>query len=300
MNFNENQPGFGIELELADYDNRIEIPIDLGVYNSKDPTIINSIGIANDPTRKWVNIGGEINVTPSNSIDCLISKIEALYELLPSAKSNFKTNIHVHISTPGLSEDPVRLKKFFEYNFENEAKMMDLVNPYPLPDTAELVEFFKKKARSQKKIFPNSFKQKILSGTTPEEMRLAHAPISKTGKWLPHLSPRTGVNTKALWKHNTIEFRHWFGTDDIEQYRDALTWNYLYVTNAIGEQKPLEELYATKEWNFPTMLPYDAYLQKCWDETNFQNRKRKEVKEILLNIKNTQDERSKSINSVLG
>lgn len=271
---------FGIELELGDYNNQITIPEELGVYNKLDPSVINSNGLANDPQRKYVLLGGEINVTPSNSIDGLLKNIEGIYKTLPNACSNFKTNIHTHFYFPGLAEDFKKLHKLIEYNFKYEEEMMDLVNPFPEPLDSKMVEFLKYKKKSQKRCFGEKYKSKILGATTWEGIRDSHQPM-KDGRRLAHLSPRTGINTKSLWKRGTIEFRHWFGTDDLDQYRNVLEWGELYIENALGEQLTPKELLATRDWNFPTMLPWNRELLEAWEETNFQRHKRGEVKEIL-------------------
>ena len=63
---------FGAELELPDIDTTTVIPEHIGKYDLEDFTIVNNNGLANDPKKRYILIGSEINMTPTNTIDQMV------------------------------------------------------------------------------------------------------------------------------------------------------------------------------------------------------------------------------------
>jgi len=270
---------FGAELELPDIDTNIVIPEHIGKYDFEDFTIVNNNGIANDPKKRYVLIGSEVNMTPTNTINQMVNNITELYSIV-NTKTNHKSNLHIHIGIPGLSKDYDKLKKLIEYTFKYGPYVMSKVDPLPIP-TSETMELrVKHLKKSHQYTYPLSYQERILSGKTWEEIRDTHQPM-KDGRRLTHLVKRCGINIRSLWDNGTIEFRHFFGTDDIEQYRDSLEWCKLYVENAIGEQKHPDKLLNSREWNFPKMQEWNEELQKGWEYTNLEKNKRTEVTQRL-------------------
>ena len=273
---------FGLELELPDIDTRIEIPQHLGIYDLEDFTIVNNNGIANDPKKRYVLIGSEVNMTPTETVDQLVGNVEELYSLVDT-KTNHKSNLHVHIAVPGLKEDYTSLTKLIDYTFKYGEYVMSQVDIMPDPTTEELAHRIKHVKKSHQYEYPKSYQGRILAGKTVSEVRDAHQPMSGERR-LTHLVKRAGINVRSLWDNGTIEFRHWFGTDDIAQYRDAIEWCKLYVENAIGKQEHPDKLLNSKKWNFPTMAPWNLELQKGWEYTNLEKNKRTVVKERLQKL----------------
>jgi hypothetical protein len=272
----------GLELELPDIDTSIPIPSKIGKYDMEDFTIVNNNGLANDPKKKYILIGSEVNMTPTETVDEMIENIQELYSLVET-KTNYKSNLHVHISVPGLAQDYKKLKKLISYTFEFGGYIMSQIDPLPTPTSEEMKKRIQHLKKSHQYEYPKSYQERILNGTTWEEIRDAHQPI-KNGRRLTHLVKRCGINIRSLWDNGTVEFRHFFGTDNIEQYRDAIEWCKLYIDNAIGDQKHPDWLLSQKDWNFPKMSPFDINLQKGWEYTNLEKNKRVEVQERLTKL----------------
>lgn len=275
---------FGAELELPDIDTRTKIPEHIGQYDFEDFTIVNNNGLANDPKKKYIIIGSEVNMTPTSTIEDLVSNIKELYSLVDT-KTNYKCNLHIHIGVPGLSEDYEKLKKLITYTFLYGGYVMSKVDPLPTPVNEMMSNRVKHLKKSHQYEYPKSYQERILNASTWEEIRDAHQPV-KNGRRLTHLVKRCGINVRSLWDNGTIEFRHFFGTDNFEQYRDALEWCQLYVNNAIQEQKHPNSLLSLKDWNFPKMSPFREELQRGWEYTNLEKNKRTIVQERLKQLVN--------------
>lgn len=277
---------YGAELELPDVDTTVALPEHIGVWDMEDFTIVNSCGLANDPFKKYITIGSEVNMTPTDSVDALVDNIKELYSTVQT-KTNHKSNLHIHVGVEGLVDDYEHLHKLISYTFKHGAYVMSKVDQFPAATTELMEKRFKHLQRSHKYEYPKSYQERILAGETVEEVGAAHQPVRKRdGKWLTHLVSRCGINVRALWDHGTVEFRHWFGTDDIDQYRDAIEWCKLYVENAIGEQKHPDVLLASRDWNFPKMTKWNEDLQSMWEYTNLDKNKRGVVKERLKELLN--------------
>lgn len=277
---------FGLELELPDVDTSIELPKHIGSFDMKDFTIANSDGLANDPKKKYFLIGSEVNMTPTDSIDEMIDNVESLYSLI-STKTNHKSNLHVHVGVEGLADDFEKLHKLHAYTYEHEEYVMSKVDPLPEPITDNMAKRIKHLTKSHQYTYAKSYQERILAATTCEAIGDAHQPIRKRdGKRLTHLHKRAGINLRSLFMRGAIEFRHFFGTDELAQYRDALEWCKLYIENAIGDQKHPDELLSSKDWNFPRMAPWNEELQLMWEYTNLEHNKRSVVKERVTELLN--------------
>jgi hypothetical protein len=277
---------YGAELELPDVDTTIDLPSNIGKWDMKDFTIVNSNGLANDPYKKYITIGSEVNMTPTDTVDGLINNITELYSLVDT-KTNHKSNLHIHVGVDGLAEDYESMHKLIDYTFRYGGYVMSKVDQFPAAITDRMEERLKHLKASHQYEYPKSYQARILAGTTVKEVGDAHQPIRKRdGKRLTHLIRRCGINVRSMFDRGTVEFRHWFGTDSIDQYRDAVEWCELYVDNAIGEQKHPDELLAKKDWNFPKMAQWDEKLQEQWEYTNLDKNKRMVVKQRLTELLN--------------
>lgn len=270
---------FGLELEWADVDKRTPIPADLGAWDWKDYTIVNSDGHANDPTGKsWV-YGGEINTavtaTPHEQADI----VQALNDLLHPTV-NHSCALHVHIGYPPLKDDIVLLQQFMAYTIREQAYFYATSfrqrKPSALmyPDDVELKAAKKHHAarahRSTKRLPANRVTE-VMNADNPQAFYDAHAPLSgNTGKRVWHLSARSGVNMKALWKHGTVEFRCFAGTTSAAEALAAVEWSRLFFTNALTDGQSMRDFPVPEQ--LPVAVAYDHALQRGFDATKFEGR----------------------------
>ncbi len=124
---------YGCEHELADISLDVALPKGYG-RDIKDYTIVNSNGIANDPSGKLYRFGGEINTPPTDTIEGQSACLAEIIRQQPSAKVNYRSNLHVHVRCPGLKDDLALLKQVQRYIHETMPKVFPVVEPIPQPN----------------------------------------------------------------------------------------------------------------------------------------------------------------------
>jgi len=290
---------YGVELELADIDTRVELP-EGNKWDYNDGTIVNSSGLANDPTKKYVKYGGEINTKPTNTIDEQINEIKKIYDLFGEQLTiNYTSNLHIHIHVPGLSNNLDALKKLQRYISKYDTWVYENIDPIPQPDkklTSDEYKAAKKRAIRRKKShhwrLPKFAYDKMLNSKTIQEFYEAHAPLNKkTGK--PHWGAvcRTGVNLMQLFNEtDTIEFRHFTCSYDLFEVKCAIEWCKCFVDAALNtNETPIDILKNNIQFKFPKFQPFNYELDKIFQKTHFLKNSRKvaieNIEELLeLNI----------------
>lgn len=277
---------YGAELELPDVDTTKELPEEIATWNMREDFVMNNIGVAADCKKKFITIGSEINMTPTKSIDQMMSNIGWIYDNFET-KTNHFSALHIHV---GLSEevknDISLLKKLVGYSFQcDEWLAHKLVNP-PEPNSEVMKSWVKQLTKWRRKTYSMPYKKRIMAATDVVSMGDAFQPIhGKTGQRLRHLVSRVGVNCRSIYDRGTIEFRLFSGTDDMDQYRAAFEWSEAFVLNALTNQKPIETLFE-KEWNLPPIPEFNEELQLAMDHTGLSEQKRTVVKERIIEMYN--------------
>ncbi len=268
---------YGLELEWADVDRRIEIPEDLGSWDTQDYTIVNSNGRANDPTGRYP-IGGEINTKPTSTP---MEQAHIAFQLAELLKPtiNYRCNLHVHVAVPGLAEDVNLMKQVALYFRENEKFVFSVVEPIPKPtkeDYADPEELKGAMKRYRRRLFSHHYSlpeerfAELMRASYPTDIYASHAPLSASGLRLFHIAPRPAMNLRSLFKNGTIEFRHFPGTADWIEIESAVSWCKSFVTAAITDQTPAKDLYESRDWIFPQFRPYNHKLEVGYQETKFK------------------------------
>jgi len=288
MNYNPKNWTYGCELEFADVDISNALPNGC-VWNTQDYSIVNSNGIANDPKGISYKYGGEINTKPTKTIKEQIDIIkEILQTLNPAPTINYRCALHIHIGVIGLKNDLESLKKLFAYSYSTP---FDLVSPHQKPTqdmfTKEEMAGAKKeynrasishrKKPSQKKFM------EIMQAKTPQEFFEAHAAKSN-GKLHWAITPRHGINLRTLWEFETIEFRLFYGTLDIDEYMTCFVWCQEFIHNALNVAPgPWETLNKYLSLKFPQPKKFDNELCKTQKITNVYDQNRQQaIKNIAL------------------
>ena len=264
---------YGLELEWSDVDRRIELAPHLGKWNKDDATLVNSNGMANDPTLKKTHLGGEINTRPTDSIQEQVEITRELKQLLDPV-SYYRANLHVHVGVEGLKEDLDKLKQLFQYTLDNQNyiffEMLPRVAPtaeqYPNKDDLKLaVNFNRQQNYWAKQGVPPNRAEDVLKATTPKEFYDAHFMWNeKLGRRLYHIGIcRAGINVRAIFKHGTTEFRIFPGTTDPEQVRDCLEFARQYMEAALyNPTRTAKEIYESREWDFPEWQEFRVDLER--------------------------------------
>jgi hypothetical protein len=283
---------YGAELELADVDRSIVLPVG-NKWCDKDGSICNSNGTANDPKAIFNRFGGEIQVAPANSPEELLETINSLYRILnvTSKSFNFSTNLHVHIRVPGLDTDLAALKRIAEYVQTYGKHLFQMIEPndppvmgrYSTPEAYEgAYKRFKRRGHSHHYVVPKTVYKRMMEAQTPEQFWLAHAVKDKEGKPLWHLVVRSGVNLKQLWEDTkTIEFRHFTMSPDMDKMLSALRWPRIFLESVFADPwLTPEQIFAKHpELTFQGFWPYDYELDQIFQQTNVYHNPRPVVKE---------------------
>lgn len=272
---------YGMELEFGDI-YRTELPHGLS-WNEKDYSIVSSTGIANDPKGLVYTRGGEINSVPTKYPEQQLAMFADLVEQHSEARVNHRTNLHLHIRVPGLSEDLDSLKRLLAYIDTNQVAIYEAIEPVPVPkrqDFDSVTAFEGAQKRYKRRLVSHQYKvptarvAKALATTTVEEFLAAHAPVQKNGKPAWGLTTRAGINLLQLKETDTIEFRHFTCTKNVNELLHCFNWVSNFVP-AVLDNAPVEELIGAVDWQFPAFAPYNHAMEVGYCYTNFDKNSRK-------------------------
>ena len=284
---------YGAELEFADVLLGQELPFG-NQWNKKDFAIINSNGIANDPLGRTCKYGGEINTKPTNSIEEQVENFKQILKILnPKPIVNYSCNLHIHIGISGLRNDLEMLKKIMTYVYQYGKLAFNLIDSIPIPNKNDYesneayggaLKRYKRRRVSHHYLLPKSRIDKILFSETIDDFFKNHAVKNKDGRPLFHLMTRQAINLFQLYNETeTIEFRHFPQTLDIEEFKNSLEWCSDFLYEAMTEQKSPEILFESKNWKFPKFELYNHKLALGYKVTSIKYHSRKEIMEYLIN-----------------
>lgn len=264
---------YGLELEWADVDRTLPLPF--GEWSTEDYTIVNSDGHANCPDGTSWQFGGEINTTPSDTIEGQLEQVRACRDIL-NPTINYRCNLHVHVGIEPLNLDVAKTLLRFIVRWQDE--VYRLIEPIPAPNKETYdAEGFKgamKRHRrrhvSHQSRLPEARVLEALSANSLQEFYEAHAPLGKNGQRMWPIAPRPGMNTRSLRKHGTVEFRHFPGSDDETEIGEALRWCDGFVRCALNGTSPVDFYHANSPWSFPQFRPYEHHLEVRYQETKYR------------------------------
>ena len=285
---------YGAEHELADWPRSRSLPKGYGI-DVRDHSMVNSNGIAVDPTGKEYGFGGEINTPPTDTIEGQVSCLTQIKELLPEATVNYRSNLHIHIRVPGLSYNLRNLKRIQSYIHKNMPKLFAIVQEIPKPTREEFetdLEFngalkrWKRRKISHQTLLPQKRLEDQLMAKTIDEFFSLEAPKTADGKPAFFLQPRVCVNLRQLLQTNTIEFRHFAGTLNEQEMLASLCWCRDFLVAAF-EDLPTEFFSINyKLSDFPKFQPYIHWMEEIYKKTTHDgsikaSTRRENLREIL-------------------
>lgn len=280
---------YGCEHELADWDTRKGWE---GFGRDPEPNIVNTNGIATDPTLKSYWLGGEINTPPTTTAEGQAELLRLFLKQHPDSVVNWRCGLHVHVRVPGLSSSLHHLKLIARYVHDN-TDVYDLVDPLPLPGPEHKTCYKQAKNRynwmrmSHFTKIGNARVEKQEAATSIDEFFDSEVPKSKLGKPLWHAQPRAAVNIRQLKQTDTIEFRHFPATLDPDEVITSVKWCRDYLLSAF-DKYPAVDLFNSRysEKRFPKLETiYDHWQDQRWLRTTITKNKRdvieRNIKEIL-------------------
>jgi hypothetical protein len=285
----------GCEYEFGDVW-RTDLPQGL-TWNEKDYSIVSSTGIANDPRGKVYQKGGEINTIPTGTVEQQLEMFEQLLRAHPEAAINHRTNLHLHVRIPGLSQDLPSLKKLLSYVESNQGEIYRQIEPIPVPLREEFVseESFKgalkrwkrRKVSHQHRV-PTDRVERALRASSVGEFLAAHAPIGKNGKPAWGLTTRAGINLLQLKETDTVEFRHFTNTLSPFLLESCFVWAKNFIPMAL-DNASVPELLSAHDYQFPKFAPYNHAMELGYQYTNFDKNSRKVAEHRINSLREILD-----------
>lgn len=109
---------------------------------------------------------------------------------------------------------------------------------------------------------------KLRNAKTPREFYEAHASRDKFGRPMFHLATRCGINLMQLFDEtDTVEFRHFPMTLDLDEIRSAITWCLKFMEAGLNDQQPPKEL--LEDWMvFPKFIKYNHVREERMRSTS--------------------------------
>jgi hypothetical protein len=273
---------FGAEYEYGDIWRDRQLPTGLS-WNAKDYSVVSSTGIANDPKGLVYSRGGEINSDPTTTINEQVDFFESLLTANLEPRLNHRTNLHLHIRVPGLSQDLNALKLLLAYIDSNQTAIYNAIEPVPTPNRVnyESEEVYKgARKRYKRRLVSHQYKvpaarvKEALQATTPEQFFDAHSRLQANGGRAYGLTTRAGINLLQLKETDTVEFRHFTNTLDPAKLRCCFEWVAAFIPAAL-DNALVPELVAASGQNFPEFVPYNHAMEVGYCYTNFDKNPRR-------------------------
>jgi hypothetical protein len=232
--------------------------------------------------------GGEVNTPPSNTIEEQVEMVKKILEWQPQVNVNHRLHLHTHVAFPGLCEDLPMMKKILKYIQDNADFVLNTVYvPTRHPKMNASAWSYQITDQSRMPDYKYKF---CMDAETVEDFRNSHAKI-KNGNVAYQFMKRYAVNLYSIFKHGTIEFRHFFPTLNPDHVRAALEYSKKFVEEAIGDQTPVRDWFflsnnqffsgRTPKFNLPKEVAYDDELELFWQANNFKGGKREDPAEDL-------------------
>jgi hypothetical protein len=264
---------YGCEHELADWERLAGPPIGMKI-DEQDFTMVNSNGIAVDPTGKHWHRGGEICTVPSADIHTQVQQLKHIknygrYE--PAV--NYRSNLHIHVRVPGLRSNLMMLKRVLAFNMTYLPEVLDILEPIPMPrpDQYTRIEAFAGAMRRYRRRgqshhhLPNKLALEQLKVRTCKEFFLAGVPKRKDGTPMWGVAQRDAVDLKQLLQTDTVEFRHFPGTLSLDKLQACLEWcrdwMRMALSGAPGNLPALKVKAANFSERIPRFEPYNHDLE---------------------------------------
>jgi len=270
---------YGAEIECADW--RGDLPKGC-TRNTEDHTMVNSNGIAVDPTMRFYAYGGEINTRPTKSIAGQINILREFVRMHPEATINYRCNLHVHIGIPGLAESLPKLKRIqaAAHHPSYRKVLQHYLDPIPKPTRLEYSdeEHYKgalKRYRRRKVSHQYFLSEKRLRLQAEQEnidrwFDYAMVLHTKTGKPQPAISQRLSVNILSIREHGTVEFRHFPGTLNPKHLLSCFLWGYCWLKQVLIDKCEDAEALWNNEFQhleFPRFQPYNHWMETRYQQT---------------------------------
>ena len=274
---------WGMELEFGDVPRNLNPPY--SKWSSRETDIVNVLdpyyGIAADPIGIDPPVGGELNTTPSTTIEKQVKIVGDIIDyfkthgIQPTTSCVSQTHVHVHI--PNLTDSLTDIKKLLVFVYKHQDMILEFANGFDIfSDMSESAIEFLKEDNGKK--YTQEAIVRLLQAKTIRQF-YANLLINDGNIQRGTCPKRYFINFATLEDNETIEFRCFRGTVDLSEIEDILKFCRSFLNAAFNDGKI----------DFNVCLPslnYNADLFNRWEQTKHMvitNRvkKRKRMKAII-------------------
>lgn len=267
MTYDLNDFTWGMELEFGDVPRNLVPPN--ATWSLRETDIVNILppyyGIAADPAGLNPPVGGELNTTPSTTIK---KQVEIVAEILDFFKQTGReattsciSQTHVHVHIPGLTNNLLDVKKLLAFAFVYQEDIIRHARSFDITD--EMSEYALEYLITDQcqKYTEDNVKQMLRSLSFREfysNLVINKEEIKKYG-----CPQRYYINFATLKDNETVEFRFFRGTVDIEKIKGILNFCYSILDAAFNNGKI----------DYSIDLPltnYDHTLFTSWEKTKYK------------------------------
>ena len=277
--YNTKDFTWGYEIEWGDIPKSIEIPPELGFWEYSEVDIVNIRDpykyIAVDPLGEEVPVGGEINTTPTRTWQEQVENISKIKQIF--LENNYEPSAscvnqgHIHVGIPGLKEDIDALKRLVAYNKKNLPLVVELVYGFKKhPEMTKLKQATSYLKGDGGRVMPEWMSDNILNQATCfEDFILLHqkgkSGLAQEVKSRPF---RYAINTYGLKHSDTLEFRFFRSSTDMERIKDSFRFVEAYLDAALNTGKPAKEILEEGNFLFP-LFYWDKEEYSGWISTKY-------------------------------
>lgn len=252
---------YGVEAEMSDFDRRRVHPLDR-CYITSEVGSVNSDGSA----CWWENpLGGEVNTYPTESPEEQAQIFAGFLALYPDATVNYRSTTHAHIRVPGLRGDRDSLLAAFRYSQRWTPWVIERV--YRIERTAD----FQREDKGGRNwryihvgtVMPPDWRARQIEAAESAEDFFHRHMLNKAGEYRPLQATRYAVNFLMLKKHNTVEFRHFLGSDEPIHVQTVCEYAREFMRAALTTGEPMPSIFERMpHWRFPPPQRTDAALER--------------------------------------
>jgi hypothetical protein len=271
---------YGAELELVDWPCREPLLPGMAI-DENERANVNSNGVAVDGRGKLYHLGGEILTAPSIESSGPAEQLSWVKSRWPEATCNFRTGVNIHIRVPRLRDDLKKLKRLQTFIHCIMPDVLPVIDAIPKPSIRtypkeqEYVGAKRDYLRCRRNHHTLMSGKRIelqMRARTPKEFFEAEAIHIATGRIYWATVARACVNLRQLLQTDTVEFRHFPGSDSPAEVLNVTQWCKMFLEAAFdGSNISAQELLSSFDLNsrsWPKHSPYVYWLDEGYFYTS--------------------------------
>jgi len=282
---------FGMEFDCGDYDRRIPLPPP-HTYCPDEVASVSKAGIGADPSIRYNLYGGEVQFAPQATEEALLKEVLHVNSTCLRGDLFFPGTIHMHLRIPRLLERPDLIKKlvmwtqnwwpFFGpavFKSTDGESNQGSYNDWLIPCTWECKNL----------VYPEHSIVRMLNPEvdTPAKIALAlhNNPKDWKNEWHKQnpigTVKRPAINFGHLAINETIEFRVFMATTNVEMLKNIIAFPLDYIRVALNDELDPLRICRGKKYQAEDYAP-PVYNGLAEATNGFHNDQRRQIGNALI------------------